>query len=192
MLHCNSLQWSKCAAQGASAAEKAPASSWFTDDFTPANAAPMSLSGGGVSGAGDPEQVKAEDAVLDNDARSKPVNIADIRANPDAFLKNVSQIEHDKRAALARSSKQRSEAQAIGQRLSAVKLTLSQSVGEGERLYGSITSKDVVAALKAQGIELDKKQIVMEPIRALGVHKVQAKLAASVSATFEVNVIAKT
>jgi large subunit ribosomal protein L9 len=57
-------------------------------------------------------------------------------------------------------------------------------------MYGSVTAADIAAALKAQGIELDKQHLVLdEPIRELGVFDVKVKLHAEVEGTVKVWVV---
>ena len=62
--------------------------------------------------------------------------------------------------------------------------------GEGGRLFGSVTSKDIADALKEQhGIEVDKKKVVLDnPIKEVGVKEVTVKLLQEVSAKLKVNV----
>ena len=62
--------------------------------------------------------------------------------------------------------------------------------GEGGRLFGSVTSKDIADALKEQhGIEVDKKKVVLDnPIKEVGVKEVTVKLFQEVSAKLKVNV----
>ncbi len=105
---------------------------------------------------------------------------------------NVARIEHEKRAAGARAAKLRGEAQELATKLEALKLTLEHAVGEEDRLYGSVTSRDVEEALTKHGYHVDRRRIVMEPIRALGTVKVPVRLATSVTANLEVTVVAKT
>jgi large subunit ribosomal protein L9 len=108
-----------------------------------------------------------------------------------ATAENVARIEHEKRVAAAKSAKAKSEAEALAQKLSAVKLTLERPVGEGDRLYGSVTSRDIEEALAAQGYAVDRRRIVVEPIKSLGAHPVTIRLGTAISATVEVSVVKK-
>src|SRR5262245_60516082 len=56
---------------------------------------------------------------------------------------NVARIEHEKRVANARAVKLRGEADQLARKLNAVKITILRPAGEGERLYGSVTSRDI-------------------------------------------------
>src|SRR4051794_18605013 len=68
-----------------------------------------------------------------------------------ATAENVARIEHEKKVVEAKNSKLKGEAEGLAAKLAAVKLTIQRPVGEGDRLYGSVTSRDVEEALAAQG-----------------------------------------
>jgi len=108
-----------------------------------------------------------------------------------ATAENVARIEHEKKVAEARNAKNRSEAEQLASKLGSVKLTIERPVGEGDRLYGSVTSRDIEEALAAQGFAVDRRRIQVEPIKALGTHSVTIRLATSVSATIELTVAKK-
>lgn len=105
-----------------------------------------------------------------------------------ATAENVARIEHEKKVAEARAAKTRKEAEELAGKLSSVKVTLKVPVGEGDRLYGSVTSRGVEEALKAQGFEVDKRRIALEPIKSLGTAQATIRLATNVSATVQVTV----
>jgi len=105
---------------------------------------------------------------------------------------NIERIEHEKTAALARAAKLRTSAEAVAQKLSTVAIEIAQPVGEEGKLYGSVTTKDIAAALHAKGYAVDRKKLVLaEPIKTLGEYSVVAKLGPEVSATIKVTVVAK-
>ena len=108
-----------------------------------------------------------------------------------ATAENVKRIEHEKRVVEVRTAKQRSEAEQLSEKLKNVKITIERPVGEGDRLYGSVTSRDVEEALAAAGFAVDRRRIVMDAFKTLGAHPVTIRLATSVSATVEVNVVKK-
>jgi large subunit ribosomal protein L9 len=103
----------------------------------------------------------------------------------------VARIEHEKKVAAAKSAKAKTEAEQLSQKLAAVKVTIERPVGEGDRLYGSVTSRDIEEALAAQGFVVDRRRITTEPLKALGTFPVTIRLATSVSATVEVTVAKK-
>ena len=83
------------------------------------------------------------------------------------------------------------EAQQLAARLSALEVTIPARVGEQGRLFGSVTTQDVAAALKQQhGVEIDRRDLEQdEPIRALGTHTVGVRLGGSVHAQVKVTVV---
>ncbi|MGK4000117.1 50S ribosomal protein L9 [Sorangium sp. So ce1024] len=108
-----------------------------------------------------------------------------------ATAENVSRIEHEKRVAEARAAKTRSEAEQLAGKLNQVKLTISRPVGEGDKLYGSVTARDIEEALAAQGFSVDRRRIETDTIKSLGAHTVTVRLAPSITASVEVTVAAK-
>jgi large subunit ribosomal protein L9 len=108
-----------------------------------------------------------------------------------ATKENVARIEHEKKVVESRNAKLKSEAQQLADKLKAVKITIERPVGEGDRLYGSVTSRDIEEALAAQSFVVDRRRIVMEPFKTLGTHTVSIRLATSVTATVEVTVAKK-
>jgi large subunit ribosomal protein L9 len=104
----------------------------------------------------------------------------------------VHRIEHEKTVALARAEKAKKDAREAAAKLSAVAVKITQKAGEDGRLFGSVTSKDIEAALAAQGVAIDRKKIhLAEPIKAVGTYEVPVKLVSDVSATVKVEVVAK-
>ena len=104
---------------------------------------------------------------------------------------NVARIEHQKKVAEARAAKLSKEANELSTKLSSVKITIGRQVGEGDKLYGSVTSRDIEEALAAQGFVVDRRRISTDPIKALGVHPVAIRLGPSVTATIQVEVVAR-
>jgi large subunit ribosomal protein L9 len=71
-------------------------------------------------------------------------------------------------------------------------ITITAKSGAEGRLYGSVTTADVTEAIAAQaGIELDKRKVFGEPIKALGTHSVTVKLHADVQFPVNVEVVSK-
>ena len=105
---------------------------------------------------------------------------------------NRAQIEHQKRAAIARAAKLHASAEAVAKRLAEVEVTIAAVAGEDERLYGAVTTRDIAAFLESHGLEINHKILQLdEPIKRVGVYEVTAKLGSAVTATFNVNVVAK-
>lgn len=102
---------------------------------------------------------------------------------------NVKTLEQQTAAELKRKEKEKEEAIELGKKLEEVTVTLKAKAGEGGRLFGAITSKQVAEALEKTGIKIDKRKIEMhEPIRTLGVTQVPVKLHPEVKSTFKVQV----
>ena len=101
---------------------------------------------------------------------------------------NVKRVEHEKRVALVRAAKRRVEAEQLAEKLDKVVVQLKAQVGDDNKLYGSVTSRDVAEALAVQGFEVDRRKIMMEPIKSLGTHAVSLKIATSVSVDIKVDV----
>jgi large subunit ribosomal protein L9 len=108
-----------------------------------------------------------------------------------ATAQNVARIEHEKKVAGIRSAKAKAEAEGLATKLGSVKLTIERPVGEGDRLYGSVTSRDIEEALTAQGFAIDRRRIVVEPIKTLGTHKITVRLGTAISAAIELHVVKK-
>jgi large subunit ribosomal protein L9 len=104
----------------------------------------------------------------------------------------VHRIEHERAVAVVRAEKAKKEAQGAADKLSALTIRIVQKAGDDGRLFGSVTTKDIEAALKAQGVAVDRKKIQLaEAIKAVGSYQVPVKLVSDVSATLKVEVAAK-
>jgi large subunit ribosomal protein L9 len=109
-----------------------------------------------------------------------------------ATTRNRAQIEHQKRAAVARAAKLQASAEAVAKRLAELELTITAVAGDDQRLYGAVTTRDIAASLENNGLAISHKTLQLaEPIKRLGTYEVSAKLGSAVTATFNVNVVAK-
>ena len=109
-----------------------------------------------------------------------------------ATAKNVRELEHQKRVIAAREQKLLQDAEATKAKLEGLSVNIAKRVGEEEKLYGSVTTKEIAEALAAQGIEIDRRKLqVHQPIRSLGVHSVVASLGRELKAEIKVWVVAK-
>src|SRR4051812_9029231 len=79
-----------------------------------------------------------------------------------ATVKNVAQVEHEKKLIQARNAKLMKDAQSVADRLAQLEITVERNVGEGEKLFGSVTSRDVEEALAAKGVKIDRRKIVLD------------------------------
>ncbi len=81
-------------------------------------------------------------------------------------------------------------AQELAKQVAAASCTIAVKVGEGEQLYGSVSESDIADALKGQGIEIDRHQVVLdEHIKELGTFDVPVYLHPEVEATVKVWVV---
>ncbi len=80
----------------------------------------------------------------------------------------------------------------LAEKIKNVSCTISMEAGEGEKLFGSVTSEMIADALKAEGVEVDKKKVSLdEPIKALGVYNIEIKLHPEVKAQARIWVVKK-
>lgn len=102
---------------------------------------------------------------------------------------NVKTLENQTAAEAKRKEREKEEAAELGKKLEEMTVTLTAKAGEGGRLFGAITSKQVAEALEKAGIKIDKRKIEMhDPIRSLGVTQVPVKLHPEVKSTVKVQV----
>lgn len=101
------------------------------------------------------------------------------------------QADAMRRSRDARDNREREAAQAIANQL-APTVRLEARAGEGGRLFGSVTTADIAAAVQAQlGVEVDRRDISLdEPLKELGEREIDVKLHRDVSATLRVEVVA--
>jgi len=104
----------------------------------------------------------------------------------------INRINHEKAVALAKAEKNKKEAQGVAEQINALKLTLARPVGEDERLFGSVTAKEIETAAKQAGVTVDRKKMQLaEPLKALGSFEIPVKLMPGVTATLKVEVVKK-
>ena len=99
---------------------------------------------------------------------------------------NKAMIEKEKKANLARLAKERAEFEALAERIATLRFIAPRKVGENDVLYGSVTSGDVAEFLKAKGIEIDKRKVLLdEPVKHLGEHELKIRLHPDVQASLK-------
>lgn len=103
---------------------------------------------------------------------------------------NILQVEHEKKVAVTRAAKAKADAGAVAKGLDGLTVEIAVQAGEGEKIFGSVSTKDVAEALEKKGQKVDKKRIILgEHIKTLGEHPVTIKLGYDVTATVKVNVV---
>ena len=108
-----------------------------------------------------------------------------------ATAETVNSMKQQEKARLAQQAAEKAEAQALAKKLEGLSVTISAKAGEGGRLFGAVTAKEISEALSAQhGLNIAKTKIVMdEPIKACGGYQYKAKLGYEVVGTLKVNVV---
>ena len=82
--------------------------------------------------------------------------------------------QHDIASREEKRKREREEAEIAAQRISSTTLTMGVKVGEGGKLYGSITAKDIADALGRRGIEIDRHKVdLAEPLKAQGMYFIE-------------------
>jgi large subunit ribosomal protein L9 len=109
-----------------------------------------------------------------------------------ATARNVAEIEHQKKIIAAKNAKLLKDSQAIADRIAQIEIQIERAVGEEDRLFGSVTSRDIEEALAKKGVTVDHKKLhIGEMIKTIGIHNVEAKLGQGVTATVKVVVVPK-
>jgi large subunit ribosomal protein L9 len=97
--------------------------------------------------------------------------------------RNVRRLEHQKQMAQSRADKERAKAEELAQQISANPVSLIREAGEDEKLFGSVTNRDIADALASVGIEVDRRRINMPtPIKTLGRFEVTVDVGRGVKA----------
>ncbi|MGE5701938.1 MAG: 50S ribosomal protein L9 [Clostridia bacterium] len=103
---------------------------------------------------------------------------------------NMKTLEAQQKSEEKRKEREKQDAQELALKLNELTVKIKAKAGEGGRLFGAISSKQVVEELEAQfGLKMDKRKLDMDSIRSLGVTEVKAKLYHDVVGTLKVHVV---
>jgi large subunit ribosomal protein L9 len=103
---------------------------------------------------------------------------------------NLKVFEQERRKLQAMNDAIKAEAAALASKIAAAKVVIEVRVGDGDKLYGSVTSSQIATILEEQGVVLDRRKIQLEDgIRALGEYVLDVKLHPEVVGKLTVNVI---
>ena len=103
---------------------------------------------------------------------------------------NKKHVERERKIVEAREAESKGQAEAVAARIAAIDIAIARRVGDTEQLYGSVTSSDIVDFLKAQGVEVDRRKLILpEPIKTLGTFDVPLKLHRQVTVPLKVKVV---
>lgn len=106
-----------------------------------------------------------------------------------ATERNVKQIEHQKKVIATRTAKLQKDAQSVADRVNGLDVKISRQAGEGGKLFGSISTRDIEEAVGKLGVKLDRKKIVIDqPIKTTGEYSVDVKLGQGVVGKIKLNV----
>ena len=109
-----------------------------------------------------------------------------------ATNRNIRQLDHDKRVISARVAKETAAAVGIAARLNGMTLQFERRVGEDDKMFGSVTARNIADQLEVARIQIDHRRIMLdEPVKALGKYEVDVKLKASVTARLKFWVVGK-
>lgn len=110
-----------------------------------------------------------------------------------ATAQAMAAAEKRKEKKKAELEEKKAEMRSLAERLSSIEIEVKADVGEGGKLFGSVTSSDIAEAVKkSAGVEIDKKKIeINEPIKIAGDYTVPVKLFHEVAADLKLKVIPK-
>jgi large subunit ribosomal protein L9 len=110
----------------------------------------------------------------------------------EASSRNLRVLEHQKRVIAVKAEHDRRDAQARAGKIDGLKLTVRARAGEEGRLFGSVTNLDIERLLHGQGIDIDRRRILLdEPIKQLGTYPVAVQVGRDARATVHVTVEAE-
>jgi len=105
----------------------------------------------------------------------------------EATTHNVESLKRQKDVMAARGEREEERAKELSERISQLTCVIKEKAGEEGRLFGSVTSMDIAGWLQAQGVEIDRRKVVLEqPLKTLGEYEVEVKLYPEVTATLKV------
>ncbi len=105
-----------------------------------------------------------------------------------ATAENINTMQQQEKAKRAQEAAERAAALEVAEKLKGCSVKISAKAGQGGRLFGSVTSKEISDALKAQfGLDIAKTKLVLpDPIKAFGGYQVKCKLGYEISGTLNV------
>jgi len=109
-----------------------------------------------------------------------------------ATQSNLGTLKEEQARVAKRKAENEARSKQNAQKIEGISLTLEVAVGEGDKLYGAVTSQDIQQALVGKGVSVDKREIQLEePIKKLGAYQVVVKLHPQVTATLKFSVVKK-
>lgn len=109
-----------------------------------------------------------------------------------ATTRNMRRLEHDKKVIATRVARERADAEGLAGRLNGMTLQFERRVGDDEKMFGSVTARNITEQLAVAGIELDHRRVLLdEPVKALGKYEVDVRLQSNVIAKLKFWVVGK-
>ncbi len=107
-----------------------------------------------------------------------------------ANQKTIKALENQRKIILAKAERERKKLESLAEKLEGTILTVYRKTIEEDRIFGSVSSVDIVNMLKEKGIEIEKNQVVLnEPIKKLGIFEVPIKLSSDKIVNIKVEVL---
>lgn len=107
----------------------------------------------------------------------------------EATVKNAKALDHVKRQMEYKKNKVLEQARGLAARIEAISLNLSHQAGEEGKLFGAVTNMELAEQLKALGIDIDRKRILLaEPLKHVGEFTATVKIHPEVNANLKVNI----
>ncbi len=110
----------------------------------------------------------------------------------EATRKNINQLGHEKRLIAVQQNRQVADAGKLISRLESYSCTVPCKVGEEDRLFGSVTARDIAETLRRDGYAVDKRDVLLEePLKNLGVYTVPVRVGPNLEAKLKVWLVKK-
>ena len=107
-----------------------------------------------------------------------------------ASNRNIAVANENKKVATAKIERENQALIVLAKKLSKVEITIEVKVGDEEKMFGSITNKDIHKELIDKGFEIEKNQIsIEEPIKALGIYHINVKISKDITSDVKLYVI---
>ena len=107
-----------------------------------------------------------------------------------ASNRNIAVANENKRGATAKLERENQALNVLAKKLSKIEITIEVKVGDEEKMFGSITNKDIHKELIDKGFEIEKNQIsIEEPIKALGIYHINVKISKDITSDVKLYVI---
>lgn len=110
----------------------------------------------------------------------------------EASSRNIRALEHERKKIEEVARRAKESALELSNRLSSVTVQIMAKAGEEGKLFGSITNADISEALKKEGLDVDRKKIILEePIKRVGAYTVNVKVHHDMIVPVNINVVAE-